>query len=144
MLYIDTSCLVKIFLPDPESMSVIEKIGMERHVIISSLAELETMIQLKARYLGGDYNLSRFRTLEAQFSSLRDQPPYEVRTLPGSILRTALRQHKNSGRMHCRTIDRLHLAAMEELKVSRLMTHDRAQAAVAEDLGMEVVRPGRP
>jgi predicted nucleic acid-binding protein len=37
----------------------------------------------------------------------------------------------------------LHLAAMEELKISRLMTHDERQAKAAVEAGFEVVRPGR-
>ena len=41
------------------------------------------------------------------------------------------------------SLDRLHLAAMEELKVSRLMTHDEGQAKAAIEAGVEVVRPGR-
>jgi hypothetical protein len=39
-------------------------------------------------------------------------------------------------------LDRLHLAAMEVLKVSRLMTHDEGQAKAASEMGFEVVRPG--
>jgi hypothetical protein len=37
----------------------------------------------------------------------------------------------------------LHLAAMEELKISRLMTHDESQAQAAMEAGFKVVRPGR-
>jgi hypothetical protein len=32
---------------------------------------------------------------------------------------------------------------MEELKVSRLMTHDEGQAKAALEAGFEVLRPGR-
>jgi predicted nucleic acid-binding protein len=61
--------------------------------------------------------------------------------LPGSIFQTALRQHRNCGDTHCRSLDRLHLAAMEELGVSRLMTHDVRQARAAVEAGFEVVEP---
>jgi hypothetical protein len=37
----------------------------------------------------------------------------------------------------------LHLAAMEELGLKRLMTHDVRQAQAAAEAGFEVVRPGR-
>lgn len=59
-----------------------------------------------------------------------------------AIFQTALRQHRSSGSQHCRSWDRLHLAAMEELEVSRLMTHDAAQAKAAMDAGFQVIRPG--
>lgn len=58
------------------------------------------------------------------------------------IFQAALRQHRNSGELHCRTLDRLHLAAMEELSISRLMTHDEGQAKAAIEAGFKVVRPG--
>ena len=40
-------------------------------------------------------------------------------------------------------IDRLHLAAMEEFDVTRLMTHDRRQAEGAVVAGFKVICPGR-
>jgi len=40
---------------------------------------------------------------------------------------------------HCGTLDRLHLAAMELLGVSRLLTHDARQAQAARGLGFEVL-----
>ena len=40
------------------------------------------------------------------------------------------------------SLDRLHLAAMEELRISRLMTHDARQAEAAWELGYEVISPG--
>jgi hypothetical protein len=42
-----------------------------------------------------------------------------------------------------RTLDRLHLAAMEELGLHRLMTHDVPQAEAARVLGYAVLSPGR-
>jgi hypothetical protein len=63
------------------------------------------------------------------------------RSLPAAVFHTAMRQHRNSGDKHCRSVDRLHVAAMEELKVSRLMTHGEGQAKAAIEAGFEVVRP---
>jgi predicted nucleic acid-binding protein len=105
------------------------------------LAELETLVQFKANYLAGSLTRARWRQLEAQFAALRNQPPYEFRTLPAAIFQTALRQHRNSGMVHCRSLDRLHLAAMAELGVSRLMTHDSRQARAAVEAGFEVISP---
>src|SRR5205809_19688 len=65
--------------------------------------------------------------------------PFRFRSLPGSVFETALRQHAGGSRTHCRTLDRLHLAAMTELDVARLMTHDVVQARAARALGFEVV-----
>ena len=115
----------------------------EPRVLISGLVEMETLVQLKAAWTGGSFTQTQWSRLEKELAGLRNQPPFEFRTLPGSVFQTALRQHRNSGNTHCRSLDRLHLAAMEELQVTRLMTHDEALAKVAGTMGFEVVRPGR-
>ena len=143
MIYVDTSCLLKVLRPEPLSEAVWSAIDEETSVIVSILAELETLVQLKADWTGGMLSRNQWRQAETRFGILRNQPPFEFRALPSGVFQTALRQHRNSGDKHCRSLDRLHLAAMEELKVSRLMTHDEAQAKAAIEAGFEVVRPGR-
>jgi predicted nucleic acid-binding protein len=143
VIYLDTSCLCKLVLPEPGSADVRAAITAESEVVISVLAELETLVQLKASWTGGSYTRSQWRKLELELGLLRNQAPFEFRPLPARIFQTALRQHRNSGGVHCRSLDRLHLAAMEELKISRLMTHDESQAKAALEAGFEVVRPGR-
>ncbi len=142
-LYRFNASLLKLLWNEPESQAVIDAIADETAIVVSVLAELETRIQLKAAQLGGDNTLPGLRRFEAQLSMLRNQPPYEFRALPGAVFQTALRQHRNSGGLHCRSLDRLHLAAMEELEVSRLMTNDEGQAKAARQAGFEVVSPGR-
>jgi predicted nucleic acid-binding protein len=101
------------------------------------------MVQLKAMWTGGSVTRPEWRRQEAELARLRNQPPFEFRNLPAAIFQTALRQHRNSGDLHCRSLDRLHLAAMEELEITRLMTHDEGQARAAEVAGFSVLRPGR-
>jgi len=143
MIYLDASSLLKLLWIEPESSKVAEAIGAEDTVVISVLAEMEILVQLKAAYLGGNYTAPQWRRLEARFFLLRHQPPYSFRDLPGAVFQTALRQHRNSGAMHCRALDRLHLAAMEQLGISRLMTHDEGQAKAAFAAGFEVIRTGQ-
>jgi len=118
LIYIDSSCLVKVFRFEPESSAVLKAVNRESVVTVSALAELEVLVQLKADYLAGHLTRPHWRQLEARFSVQRHQPPYEFRALPVSLFQTAFRQHRNSGETHCRSLDRLHLAAMEELKLS--------------------------
>jgi predicted nucleic acid-binding protein len=143
VLYADTSCLLKVLRPEPLSEAVLGAIDAEDAIIVSALAELETLVQLKADWAGGFLTRGQWRQAEARFGVLRNRPPFEFRALSGGVFQTALRQHRNSGDKHCRSLDRLHLAAMEELKVARLMTHDEGQAKAALEAGFEVVRPGR-
>ena len=143
MVYVDTSCLLKLFRPEPLSGAVRDFLGEQDSVIVSTLAELETLVQLKGLWKAGIVTRGEWRQAEARFSILRNQPPFDFRAVPAPIFKTALRQHRNSGQQHCRSLDRLHLAAMEELRISRLVTHDEAQAEAAIEAGFEVVRPGR-
>jgi len=143
LIYIDSSCLVKVFRLESESAAVLKALTSESAAIVSELTELEVMVQLKADFLAGHLTRPRWRQLEARFSFLRHEPPYEFLALPAAIFRTVLRQHRNSGDVHCRSLDRLHLAAMEELGVTRLMTHDGRQAEAAIEAGFEIIRPGR-
>jgi len=141
LIYIDSSCLVKVFRLEPETLEVLKAIQLEPEIIVSALAELEVMVQLKADYLAGNLTRPAWRQLEARFSLLSRQAPYEFRALPATLFRTALRQHRMAGDFHCRSIDRLHLAAMEELGLKRLMTHDVRQAKAAVQAGFQVIRP---
>jgi hypothetical protein len=68
--------------------------------------------------------------------------PFEFRSLPGTLFRTALQQLGTTEREHLRTLDRLHMAAMQEWEVRRIMTHDLALGQAAAVLGYEVLVPG--
>jgi len=142
MIYLDSSSLLKLLWNEPETAAVVEAVNREPAVIVSTLSELETLTQLKAAFLGGEYNRRQWRRLETQLALLRNHPPYEFRFLPGTLFQTALRQHRNAGPEHCRSLDRLHLAAMEELRLTRLMTNDTRQARAAMATGFTVVQPG--
>lgn len=141
MSYIDSSSLLKTLWDEPESEAVREAIAGEHHVVVSTLAELETEAQLRAKWLGGAMTKARYSAYRARLASFRDTDPFVFRDLPGSVFRRAIQQHL-SGRRHCRSLDRLHLAAMDELGLRRLLTNDSKQAATARALGYEVVSPG--
>lgn len=142
MIYLDPSSIFKILNNESESPAVVRAISQEREVIISQLAELEVLNNLKSDYLGGSTSLKEYREHETRLLLLKNQEPYSFARIPSDIFNAALRQYKNSLKIHCRTVDRLHLAAMEVLKINRLMTHDLKQGIAAKDLGFEVVSPG--
>jgi predicted nucleic acid-binding protein len=141
MIYIDTSCLVKLILLEESTEAVFRSVSRESIVIVSALAELETLTQLKSGYMAGKYGLAKCRHLELQLHSLRNQHPFAFKNVPNGIWEVAFRQHRSSRDVHCRSLDRLHLAIAEKMGVTRLMTRDAAQMRAAEELGFEVVQP---
>ena len=142
MIYLDTSCLLKLLRQEPESLEVRSAVAAEDIVVVSSLTELETEVQLKAAAIGGEIRTSQWRQYQARLMGMRNFDPFHFRHLPAAVFQTALRQHRHRQAAYCRSLDRLHLAAMEELNQRRLMTLDETQAGAAEALGHEVVRPG--
>ena len=142
MVYLDSSSLLKLLWPEPESAAVRSRVAAEDSVIVSSLAELESEVQLKAAWMAGRYRETRWRQFQAKLAELRNTDPFRFHTLSAAVFQTALRQHQVEGRLHCRTLDRLHLAAMEELNIRRLITNDVSQANAAGALGFEVLMPG--
>jgi predicted nucleic acid-binding protein len=139
--YIDSSSLLKTLWEEPESDSVRIAIAGEAQVVVSTLTELETEVQLRAKWLSGATTAVRYQAYRAKLISFKKTSPFEFRELPGAVFQLAIRQHV-SGKWHCRTLDRLHLAAMSELGLRRLLTNDSKQAAAARALGYEVVSPG--
>jgi predicted nucleic acid-binding protein len=142
MLYLDTSSLLKLLLPEPESPRIREAIAQEKLVLVSTLTELEGEVQLRGGWLGGTFTRTQFRRLVQRLHELQNQEPFEFRSLPGTVFATALQQLGTTERQHLRMLDRLHLAAMQEWEVRRLMTHDPALGQAAGVLGYEVLAPG--
>ena len=141
MIYIDTSSLLKLFITDGQSVAVDHAISRESSVVVSPLTELESSVQLRGIYLGGSVGAARFeQTLERLAQTLANSP-FVMRPLANRIFSAAIAQHAASS-IHCRSLDRLHLTAMVELGISRLMTHDDRQADGAKELGFEVLMPG--
>ena len=118
-------------------------VSREEIVVVSSLAELETEVQLKAAAVGGEIRTSQLRQYQAKLAAMRHFDPFHFRHLPAAVFSTSLRQHRHPQSVFCRAMERLHLAAMEELILTRLITLDEIQAKVALALNYEVIRPGR-
>jgi predicted nucleic acid-binding protein len=143
MIYLDTSCLLKLLRNEPESPDVRAAVEKEDVVVVSSLAELETEVQLKGAVLSGEIGKPHWRQYQAKLVAMRKFDPFHFRYLPAAVFSTALRQHRHPQSVYCRSLDRLHLAAMAELKLNRLMTLDRTQAEVAIGLDFKVILPGQ-
>jgi predicted nucleic acid-binding protein len=141
MIYIDSSSLLKILWEEPESEAVRGAIAEEELVVISVLTELETQVQLRALQLAGRVTRSRYEQYRAALDSFRTTDPFEFQDLPGAVFRRAIGQHLTEKKLHCRSLDRLHLAAMEELGARRLMTNDLKQGAAAKAQGYKVIYP---
>lgn len=141
MIYVDTSSFLKLFITEPESNEVRTVLQEQSRVVISILTEFEARVQLRAFVEGGSITRSFGSRALVMMSGLIYDGPFVSLRLEGSVFTTAMAQHEKS-LICCRSLDRLHLGAMEELGIRRLMTHDTRQAAAARELGYEVISPG--
>lgn len=139
-LYLDTSCLLKLFVREPESPAVISLLGGEAQVIVSELARLEAETQLRARLRGGLITKAKHGQLVRELAAMLALDPFTVAPFPGEAFERA-RELAARTKVHCRTLDLLHVAAMDLDGLSRMLTNDSAQAAVARSLGLTVLLP---
>ena len=139
-LYLDTSCLWKLLVDEPESSQVRNLVGNEPEVIVSSYAEFEAEQVLAALRLAGKITARQATRIGRVLEDFRGMEPFQHRALPHDLARIARQQVLRSP-VYCRTADRLHLAAMEALGLRRLLTHDDQQAAAARALGFGVLLP---
>src|SRR3954468_24676542 len=111
MSYIDSSSLLKILWEEPESGAVRAAIAVESEIVTSTLTELETEVQLRGKWLGGRMKKTRYEVYRKKLASFRELSPFDFRDLSGVVFRRAIGQHL-AGKTHCRSLDRLHVAAM--------------------------------
>jgi len=139
-LYLDTSCLLKLLLVEPESASVRELVVAEPEVVVSALAQLEAAQALLAMRLGGEISRAQQVRLQRVLGQILETPPFVLLPFPADTIALAGKQAASG--VYCRTLDRLHLAVMESAGLRRLLTNDATQAAAAKALGFAVITPG--
>ena len=139
MDYADTSALLKFIIPEPESPRIQNYFASAERVLISSLSILEMRTQLRAFLFGGTINRRQYRRIENYVAGLAQVEPFQYQELSGAVFQVALEQLRAVPDLHCRTLDRLHLAAMQELGATVLITFDQRQAKAARALGFKVV-----
>lgn len=132
---------MKLFILDEHSEAMILAIQLESGVVVSPLTELEVAVQVRGIHLGGGMRSARYIRVREQLAETIANDPFIIRPMVSRVFSTAIAQNAQTT-SHCRSLDRLHLAAMEELGINRLMTHDGRQAEAARELGYEVLSPG--
>ena len=91
-LYLDTSCLLKLFFQEPESASVAARVAAENRVVVSTLARLELRVQIQGRMVGGTLSGRLASTLMAMVDRTLIQSPFEIAEMPGNVYAIAARQ----------------------------------------------------
>ena len=141
MIYIDKSSFLRLLFLETFAVEIETQLSGEEGIVISELTLLEIEVQLRALRYSGAIGHSKSEKLAEQVTGMLESGSFLLMKVSAAIFGKGVRQHR-VGTVHCRSLDRLHLAAMEDLGLRRLMTHDFRQAEAARELGIEVVMPG--
>jgi predicted nucleic acid-binding protein len=139
--YVDTSCMLKLLIPERESGAIAEVVESEDDVVVSTLTEVEVRSHLLALRRGGSIRFVDYRAAVKKFEELGQMDPFRAALLGGDVFDVAIGHLKKRGVVHCRSLERLHLAAMQSLALDCLITNDRQQAKAAKSLGFTVIHP---
>ena len=139
-LYLETSCLLKLVLDEPDSPAVEAALEGEVDIIVSTLTQLEATNVLLAMRFGGELSKREHAVTVQALGLLIGGAPFHLVPVPADAFDLALLQLE-PGKSYCRTLDRLHLAVAEGLGLKQFMTNDRAQAAAARALGFKTLTP---
>ncbi len=140
-LYLDTSCLLKLIFPEPEARAVAWLVAKESRVVVSSLTRLEALVQVGGRRAGGSFSGRQAAAVVKHLDGMLEQAPYELVPVPRDMILVAEQQIRDPSSVHCRTLDRLHLASMRSLGLQRILTNDGIQRKAALAMGMDVISP---
>ena len=131
MTYADTSALVKLVVPEPESAAVAAYLAAATDRTASSELTIAELLRTAAR-ADGDTASAVLLLRQLDLLAVDEASLWRAGRMPspaGTFLRTA---------------DALHLAAAADLGETDFLTYDRRQAQAAAERGFAVVSPGRP
>lgn len=129
MIYLDSSAIVKLVLPEPESAALRDFLASDEDHVSSSLARVEVLRTVRR------VDDSEDRRLDAEQVLAR----VSLLDMGDSLLASAAAL----GPPNLRSLDAIHLAAalsMDGLDV--LVTYDRRLRDAATDAGLPTVSPG--
>ena len=140
MIYLDTSCLVKLYYPEPESARVAALVR-GKPICHNCLHELEFHNALQLKVFTGTATLAQASAALAMVTAdLRSG----VLVSPGidwnGIFAEAVRLvDRHTGMIGCRSLDILHCAAASILSATEFVTNDGRQKRLAETMGLNLI-----
>ena len=140
-IYLDTSALVKIYVPEPESASLDRSLAGRRDLLVSDLALTEVASAIARRQREGALPDSVGARIYRRLLSDVEEGLFLRLSADQQTHRDAERVLMTS-RVALRTLDALHLSLAIQGLAAAVATFDRRMADAAVTLGLAVV-PGR-
>lgn len=140
MIYLDTSCLVKLYYPEPESARVAALV-QGKPVCHNSLHELEFRNALQLKVFAGTATAAQ---ASAAFAMVTADLGAGVLVSPGidwtAVFAEAVKlADRHTGTIGCRSLDILHCAVAGILNATEFVTNDARQKRLAVTMGLNLV-----
>lgn len=129
MLYLDSSALVKLVLPEPETGALRERLASSASEVTSVIAAIEVP-RAVARVTGEEQVMARVDEVLARVDlrALDEEVVALARGVPAAI----------------RSLDAVHLATAQSMRdgLDGIVVYDRRLAEAAADADLDVITPG--
>ena len=133
VLAIDTSALVRRYVPDPDAMFVIDAMNEAEIWCASAMARTEVLAALHR------VAMAPFQQQELWRAARADWDAFHVVPVDGRCLSLAA---ELAARFGLAVVDAIHLAAADRLpRPVRYLSLERRQLSAAVELGLDVVTP---
>lgn len=136
-MYIDTSCLVAYYLPEPKSDYVQDKIQNLNRVSISGITEIEMLSAIRKKQRMGELTEDDGFTAYNLFKKHVKNGLFEILELNASVFRASEYILRNSNNP-LRTLDALHLGTVVEHKTA-IFTFDEILLKAARESKIKAV-----
>jgi hypothetical protein len=144
MLYLDSSLVVKLYVPEANSQAVVNFVGLRKQpLVVTRHLRLEVETAIRRRVFNKTLPAEKAKQAifhfnrDAALSYVFNDPALDLHGVYGRSLRLSRDWADTLG---VRTLDVLHVAAALELGLSEFATGDERQAQLAERCGLTVTR----
>ncbi len=136
-VYLDTSALIKLYVPEAFSTEVEDFVAQADALVISRLSVLEWHCVMARRLRTGMITEDYLNTARTEFTRHLAEDYFRIVPFDDSVMIDAIQMLDNVKPVPLRTLDALHLTAVRHANVTRLATADRVMADAARRLNLE-------
>lgn len=143
-LYIDSSILVKLYYPEPESIRVENLIkSLKEPILFTPFHELETTNAFALKVFRNEISMEEFNNWQAVLKTDKTAGILKpVNPDWSKVFIEALEISKfQSSHTGTRSLDIIHIAAAGTLNCDTFFTNDKKQALAAESFGLKTMAP---
>ena len=136
-VYLDTSALIKLYVPEAFSTEVENFVAQADALVISRLSVLEWHCAMSRRLRTGMITEDYLNTARTEFTRHLADDYFRIVPFDDSVMIDALQVLDSVKPVPLRTLDALHLTAVRHANVTRLATADHVMADAASKLNLE-------